>query len=186
MKKVLSLLCAIILVVSLVPSAFAANEKNKLPTLREYSFDGAMDIAMNLGWDGKVHKLPKVGMKIWLSSILKEVELSQEDEDDGYRYAYQTEDGGMILTVTSSNLGMSTKEFLSELKAAKFQNIGQITLNKADCVLYIDPTVEDYVCRVASFVQDDGSVTEFVFYYVDIPELALLTETCVASIRPLA
>lgn len=188
MKKITAFLCVLVLLSAIPLCASATAIKDILPA---YTFDDSMNAILGFELDGKIHQLPKVGTRIWLPGSIEEKELTLEQEENGIRYLFRLYGGNLILEITNYNLDMTKDQFVKELKANKFKDVTSLTINKQQCVLYTDPTLKGTICRVCAMMQEDGSITEYVFYYSskvkgdEADFLRVITELIFASTRPL-
>lgn len=181
MKKTISILLLAVLLLSVLPAAIA--EPNEKAKLEGYSWKDARTFISEREWEGFGSNQKKIGMKLWVPNLMAKAELSVEDELNGYISVYLTQYGELEMDIFRISAQTNMEKYMKDLTKEYGDVLERMDINGIDAVVYTDPSVKNEVCRVASYVCEDGSIVEFVFYYKD-KTYADYVETMIASIRP--
>ncbi len=168
MKRVISVMLAMLMVCSYAASAGA--EKKAGPRLKrtesaftEFNKEEFEQNIKDPESEGRFERIDGADLEFWLPERFKEIELTEEDRENGFVKYYSTEDEASIISVSCYDANVRT---LEELKAERekepaVENIETVLVNGRSAVYY-DVIFDDIFCL--DFSAESGYVLEFTFY----------------------
>lgn len=182
MKKIISLAVLVVLLLTMLPVAYAVGDPPK--QVSEYTWEAVKQVLYDYEYEGFTSKKPEVGLRFWVPNDLYPFEITDEGKEDGVLGFYVNYDGSFTLEVDLVNMNMNQDEFMEYLKSNGMKAIKNIEVNGRPFILYRDPKVKGIRCNVAATVLEDNSIVEFVFFG-DQEKYSLFTSLVIASIRPI-
>ena len=126
--------------------------------------------------------LDDVAMKIWIPSILSEVELDEEDIDDGVIAQY-AEDGGdaqLAVLYLEGDEDLTLEDLEETLTENDVTDIEHFVVNGMEALDYVD---EEADALYVIFLTDEGDIVEFVFYPASDEGFYSIAQFMTASIQ---
>ncbi len=177
MKKILLVMLAVLMLTFSV--AFAQETQ----TVNEINWTDIEAAVAESGISGDFFAISDLGVMMWIPEVLSEVELDDEDVEDGYICILATEDGeagAMVFYEDAEGLdleglmaGMSEVEGITELEMGIINGIPALT--------YSD-TENDAMSVV--FMSDKGNAVAFTFFPMSDEGFAQIASIMAASIQP--
>ena len=150
MKKILAIVMALCLL-----GACALAEATEVKWA-----DFAEAVAAN-GIEGDIYPISDLGVSMFIPNVFQEVELSEEDVQNGYLCYLTTEDQSAAVAVMYANLGSaSLEDYAATLPEVGATDIDNCVINGIPAVSYQMP--ENDTVNVA-MLTDTGYGIEFVF-----------------------
>ena len=111
---------------------------------------------------GEFKTYDEIAVKMWVPNVLQEVELTDEDREQGFIAYYQTADEDAAASVVYADVqGMDLETYKAELeKSEDVKEIEDLVVNGIPCVSYDMPEA-DTTC--VSFATEAGYILEFSF-----------------------
>ncbi len=168
MKKVISAMLAVLMVCSLAASAGA--DKKTGPRLKgaksdvtEFNLEEFEQNIKDPESEGRFETIEEIALKFWIPEGFKEIELTEEEQENGFIKYYSTEDETSVISVSYYDANI---RILEELKAElekepAVENIKTVLVNNRYAISY-DVIFDDIFCF--DFAADSGYVLEFTFY----------------------
>lgn len=178
MKKLIALFVALVLCLGMTTAAFAED----IPTV-SISWEEVEPTVIENGWEGEFVTLDDIGLKVWLPTALEEIELTDEDLEDGFIAYFMSEDETLSIGVTVHEAGATFDDYIAYLQEIEVLALQIVNVNGADFISYTFTNDNDVDCNVVSLINDDGDILEFAFTAGD-PEFEVMSAFIVASIQP--
>lgn len=180
MKKLVSLLLAMLLCLTLLPMAQADNEEEE-PVLGGYTHKDAMEFIGEMKWEGFSTNIKEANAVLWLPSFMTRLELTEEMTEAGVLKVYAAE--GFIVQISLANYGDETLEdYLAAVPEEGGLNGRIEQVNDCDWLIY-DRELEDAaICRIAAGKLPDGAFLEVV-YLAGSEEMDSMIEASIATLR---
>lgn len=176
LKKALGLVLAACMIFGSV-SVMAEEDVMELSWENVTSQEGAEDMIAQ----GEFVTFDEVACKIWVPSVMKPVELTEEDVEDGYIGYFSTDEGDGIAAVMYVDAGLSLEEYKDAL--AEEDDVTNITDVIVNGLAGIGYDLDDNDSSCISFVTDGGYILEFTFYPVSDEDFAATAMCMIASIQ---
>ncbi len=181
MKKVFVLLIAAALFVGSISSAAFAEEAGVNDSEAVVIAWEDMEDAVNESFDGGFVVFDDAGFKMWIPDVFEEVELTDEDVEQGYIGYFATEDNEAAIAVvinTESELDLeSYMEALEEDESVSEVEVAVV--NDIPCISYSN---EDNDSGSIAFELEDGSLVEISFAPISDEGFAELVSIISASV----
>ena len=168
MKKLLAVLltsCMVIAPVSVMAETAETSETSETAEALELNWADvlAADGAQDLIDAGEFIVFDEVDCKIWIPNGLDEVELTDEDVEEGYIGYYSTEEKDAIVSVMYVDVdGMTLEEYKAALEEEEdVSGLTDAVINGLACVGYDQ---DDQDTSSVAFATDGGYLLEFTFY----------------------
>lgn len=130
---------------------------------------------------GEFVNFDEIAVKMWMPSVLAEVELTDEDREQGYIAYYQAEDASAAIAVIYVDTdGMTLEAYKEHLVAAGATDIEDVVINGIEAVSYA-LTDSDTAC--VSFVTEAGYIFEVSGAPVSDEGFAAILQMVMASIQ---
>lgn len=198
MKRSIAALLAILLCVAHVPAIqaadlaeadrifgtaeleeFAAYDDEEDVELNDFTYQSAKAVIKGKGWEGISCRVED--WRFWLLAAMEKAELTQQGIDSGYLAVYLADDCEVsVVRVDYGNLDL--KGYLSAVKQNKVNNARITEVNGVEAVVYDEVQKDKTLCRIAAFLEADGSFVEFIFRAKD-NVMSLPIDVTIASIR---
>ncbi len=168
MKKITSVMLAVLMVCTISASAGAEKKtgprlKREKSNLTEFNLEDFEKNIKDPESEGRFETIDEIALKFWIPERFKEIELTEEEQENGFIKYYSTEDETSVVSISYYDADIRTLEELkAELeKEPAVENIKTVLVNNRYAISY-DVIFEDIFCF--DFASDSGSVFEFVFY----------------------
>ena len=132
--------------------------------------------------EGEFKEISDIGVKMFIPSYFQEVELSDEDQSNGY-FCYMTnaDQTAVIAMLYADGEGKTLDDFAAMLPDLGAADVEQGTINNIPVVTYEMP--ENDSVNVA-FATDGGYIIEFVFNPASDESVKTVAFIMTASIQP--
>lgn len=183
MKKLVAMILAAAVCLSLVPAALADTflTPKEMTQLTEYSYDLAMDYIADREWEGCTWLLERVNVNFWLPDEVRDLALSKEVMDEGVLGRYSSETLALQISLVDYG-GIDLDTYLEIVTKQGFIDPRIAPVNGVDFAIYDEPMDGAALCRVAATVLPDGQFLEFI-YYAATEVLGEQIEGSIATIR---
>ena len=135
------------------------------------------------GIEGDFVTFDQIAMKVWVPSVLKEVELTEEDVENGYIGYYATDDQAAAMAIVYVNVdGMDLDAYTEKLaEDPDVKNPSRMVINGYDCLNY---DLESNDSTNVAFATEMGAILEFTFSPMSDEGFASTASLMAASIQP--
>ena len=108
--------------------------------------------------DGEFHSFDEIAVKIWMPAVLKELELSDEDKEEGFIGYFETEDKSSAVSVVYVDMdGMTLEDYETQLKDNGAEEIEPGTVNGLSCLSYL---IKEKDTACLAFTTEKGYILE--------------------------
>lgn len=196
-KSILAFTLILVLMFSLSVSAFAANTKKvntnntKADTaeVTELNWKEFEDALKDSELEGDFYELNGVTAKFWVPSFFKQVELTDEDAENGLIAYFDdgSENSDYGFFVTYFDLGGETPEKVAEgiLEDEAYYDVEPLKINGLDALGYTEDDEEYGVSfKYVSFATDDGALLTFTYWDFADEDFQAVVAIMAASIQP--
>jgi len=152
MKRVIAALLTGILLLAHLPISVQAEE---------YYWEDTAEEIEELGMEGSFKVFPEFGFQLWIPDMLSEVELSDEEFDDGYIARYESDNGytaDLIWTPMDEDTGLLDYAAILDDNGMEYE---ESTINGMDALLITD---EEQDAAVIAFTDRDEDLVELSLY----------------------
>ncbi len=171
MKKIASFVLAAAMLVLCAASAFAT----------EVNWDTFEEQAAETVAKGEFVTFDEISVKMWVPSILPAVELTDEDQEQGYIAYFMTEDEAAAISVMYVDVdGMELEEYKAKLEEAGATDIEDVVINGLPAVSY---TLEESDTACVAFTTEAGYILEVAAAPVSDENFAGVITMVMASIQ---
>lgn len=188
-KRYLALLLTGVLTFGAASSVFAEEAQTEALTeaetavqTNEISWETIAPAVEDAGWEGDFITFDEIAVKMFLPSVLKPTELTEEDKEQGYIGYYMTEDETAVVSVMYVNTeGMDLDGYQEYLKGENdVTDIETGIINEIPVLTYSMPE-NDTAC--VSIATQAGYILEFAFSPVSDEGFASVAQIMMASIQ---
>lgn len=175
MKKAFTILMAAVMLFVLSASAFAAATTENVLNWTDVEAD-----VEKAGMDAGFVQIGDMNLKMWLPSVFKEEELTEEDIENGYIAYLVTKDNAEIISIMSVDIGASLEAWEKELPDYGVTDAEMGIINGFKALIYSVPE-DDTMC--VDFEADSGEILEFTFYPMSDEEFASVASLITMSLQ---
>ncbi|MBR6089937.1 MAG: hypothetical protein IKP86_08385 [Anaerolineaceae bacterium] len=174
MKKIFATLFALMIALCLMTTAFA----QETVTVNWEDID-----IESIGIEGSFYSFEDVAVIVWIPDVLENLELTQEDADNGLIGKFEAADGsaGVYVQFIEGGEGWDISSVLEIVQNAGGKDIETVVLNGIDAVSY---TIEEVDSNYIAMVSDSGNVLQFIFMPASDEDFSAVTALIAASIQP--
>ena len=168
MKKI----CALILALMLIFTATAA--------LADLNWSDNEKNAAQI--EGEYHTYDEPGLKCWIPTVLRQVELTEDDQKNGFIDYFATADNSSAVAVQYVSAGINTTEdyFTMLNTISEVNDIETITINGLPAVIY---TMEATDISCVSIPKGDGYIYEMSFFPMSDDAFSAIAVLIASSIQ---
>ena len=171
MKKIASFILAVTMLVVCAASAFAT----------EVNWDKFQEEAAETVAKGDFVSFDEISVKMWVPTVLTAVELSEEEQEEGYIAYFMTEDESAAISVMYVDVdGMELEEYKAELEEVGATDIEDVVVNGLPAVTY---TLEEDDTACIAFTTEAGYILEVAAAPVSDEGFAASITMVMASIQ---
>ena len=176
MKKIVSVLLAIAMVMACAVSAFATEGVNEI-VWADLEAQAAETVAK-----GEFVTFDEIAIKMWMPNVLSAVELTDDDREQGYIGYFMSEDETAVVSVMYVDVdGMTLDEYKELLPDAGATEIEDGIVNGLAVVTYV---LEENDTACAAFTTEAGYIFEVAGAPQSDEGFASILMLIVASIQP--
>lgn len=139
------------------------------------------------GYGGDFWNLPSLGISLLIPKGLDQVELSQEDIDDGFVSVFATEDLNVQVLISLRDLECDTLVDVYHLVENNIENAqfaGFFRYNGLDALMFLNPATEDLTSVIPTV--DDGYYIQVSIKPITNEEINKLSGFIFGSIMPMS
>ena len=186
MKKRTALFLTLAMAASFVfggTSVFAEAAEEPAAETTELNWSDVEGQIEESGIEGEFVTFDQIAMKVWVPSVLKEVELTEEDVEKGYIGYYATDDQAAAMAIVYVNVdGMDLDTYQEQLSEDEdVKNPARMVINGYDCLNY-DLASND--STNIAFATEMGAILEFTFSPISDEGFSATAALMAASIQP--
>ncbi len=178
MKKLVFVVLAVLL---LTFSAVFAQE-TETETVQEINWEDIASVVEESGLEGQFYNVSDLGIVMWIPAQLQEVELTEEDVENGYLcYLSDEEETAAVAVIAGDGDGMTLDDWYAQL--SEDEDVAELEyglINGLAAVTYSLP--EDDTNNV-TFVTDSGYLVEFTFWPASDEGFSQIAMIMAASIQ---
>lgn len=174
MKKIFATLFALMIALCLMTTAFA----QETMTINWEDVD-----IESSGIEGSYYTFDEVAIIVWIPDVLENLELTQEEVDNGLIGKFEVSDGsaGVYVQYLTGAEGWDINNVVENVQNAGAKDIELAVLNGIDAVTY---TIEEVDANYVAMVSDSGNVLQFIFTPASDEDFLAVTGLIAASIQP--
>lgn len=176
MKKIMLVVLAVLML------TFAAVSAQETQTVVELNWEDFAEMASEIDSDAQFFYVGETGLVMWIPSVLHDVELTEEDVEDGMVAFLSTEEGDAVVSVMYFDLeGATFDDVYQNLSAdADYSDVELLEINGLPAVSLVYGE-EDTM--IVNFVNDEGGMLQFMFYPQSDEGFAAVAAFMTASIQ---
>ena len=191
-KSIFAFSLILVLLFSLSVSAFAAeaktSDKADADEVTEFNWADFEKVIKEGNIEGDFYTLNAVTAQFWVPSIFTQVELTDEDADNGlicYFHDGDKDTYGFFVTYVDGK-GATLEKLADEIgKDKAYTDLEKLKINGLDAIAYSEVDSELKVTfQHVSFVTDDGYIMTFSYWDMADEDYQNLVVCMVASIQP--
>lgn len=188
MKKAIKVLLAMMLAVLMLASnvsAYAAAAPKAETEVMEMNWEDYAPEVEKAKLEGDFYALNQVALQFWVTSVLQQVEVTDEDAEDGLLAMFADEEGDYGFFVTYFDGEGSTLEEYAKLieEDGAYDEVEFMKINGLDALTFSE-TDEDCEYGYIAFLTDAGYILTFTYWDISDEDYLGMVSIMVASIQP--